>query len=54
METQNDENKLIIELNFKFQMKDYRLKLVTKKGWILASILASIKIALIIYKSLSP
>ena len=45
MELKNDENKLIFEFNFKFQMKDYRLSFVTKKGWICAIVIIVAKIA---------
>tara|TARA_Y100001935_G_scaffold255477_1_gene268804 strand:- start:813 stop:974 length:162 start_codon:yes stop_codon:yes gene_type:complete len=44
METKENDNKFVFELNLKLQMKDYRLRYVTKKGWIVALILIAIKL----------
>jgi hypothetical protein len=38
------DNKIILEMNFKFQMKDYKLKLVTKKMWIVTILLIILKL----------
>ncbi len=40
----NQDNKIILEVNFRFQMKDYRLKLFTKKAWLVSIVLIVCKI----------
>ena len=39
MKSINNDNKFLLEINFKIQMKDYRLRFVTRKAWILSIIL---------------
>jgi hypothetical protein len=36
MKSINNDNKFLLEINFKIQMKDYRLRFVTRKAWILS------------------
>lgn len=44
MQNKEHDNKLAFEFHIKLQMKDYRLRYVTKKGWIVALILIAIKL----------
>jgi len=45
MKSIESDNKIILEMNFKFQMKDYRLRFVTKRAWICALIIIALRIA---------
>ncbi len=46
MEKNQNENKIIFELNVKFQMGDYRLKMISTKSWVLAAILLIIRLVI--------
>ena len=50
----DDKNKIILEMNFKFQMRDYRLRFVTKKAWLISLILIVCKILWSFMGDLSP
>tara|TARA_Y100000034_G_C6622775_1_gene271551 strand:- start:7 stop:198 length:192 start_codon:yes stop_codon:yes gene_type:complete len=50
----DDKNKIILEMNFKIQMKDYRHRFVTKKAWIISLILIVCKILWSFKGDLSP
>ena len=47
MQNNKNDNKLTFEFHIKLQMEDYRLRYVTKKGWIVALILIVIKLGLL-------
>lgn len=44
------DNKLSVELSLKFQMKDYRLRFSSTKGWVLAAVIILIKLGLIMIR----
>ena len=50
----NQDNKIILEMNFKFQLKDYKLRFVTKRAWIVSIMLIIIKVLYLIYADSSP
>jgi uncharacterized membrane protein len=45
-ENMENEKMLTFEINIKLGIKDYRIRYLTKKGWILALIIAVIKLSM--------
>tara|TARA_Y100000296_G_C5083684_1_gene211262 strand:+ start:72 stop:230 length:159 start_codon:yes stop_codon:yes gene_type:complete len=50
----NKDNKIEFEINLKFKMRDYRLKLATKRAWVVSFILIILKIIFKTYSDSSP
>tara|TARA_B100000749_G_scaffold84052_1_gene63958 strand:+ start:103737 stop:103895 length:159 start_codon:yes stop_codon:yes gene_type:complete len=50
----NKDNKIEFEINLKFKMKDYRLKLTSKKAWVISLVLIALKLIINIYGGSSP
>ena len=44
MEKNKTDDKITFELNLKFQLRDYRFRLTSKKGWLVALIIIAIKL----------
>ncbi|MCB9061455.1 MAG: hypothetical protein H6622_08040 [Halobacteriovoraceae bacterium] len=53
MESLDRENKLILEVNFKFLLKDFKLRFITNKGRLIAFALVVTKVGIIIHQYLS-
>lgn len=48
---QNQNNYITLEMNLKFQMKDYRLLLGFKRAWIIAVVIGLIQLAILFLRS---
>jgi len=50
----NSDNKIEFEMSIKFKIKDYRLRLVSKKAWVTTIIIISLRLLYYVYGDSSP